>query len=86
VVINWENGKVKVEILHLQYFLSHTRRLMQDFEWKSFTHIYRELKHKADQLSKEALECCVGSFYVQNSSMVKSHRAWSFTFNLICTT
>jgi hypothetical protein len=42
-----------------------TKHLIQEFEWSYFFHIYQKLNQNVDPLSIEALECCDGSFVVQ---------------------
>jgi hypothetical protein len=55
-------------------------RLIQEFEWSSFSHIYRELNKKANQLSKEALECYDGSFIAKEFYDGKEIESLEFHF------
>ena len=55
LTIDWENGQLQINALHLQHLLRAIRSQMENFESISFQHIYRELNEEADKLSKEAL-------------------------------
>jgi len=43
LVIDWDNKKNIVEIVHLNHLLEVVRKEIQMFKWTSFTHVYREL-------------------------------------------
>jgi ribonuclease HI len=62
LVIEWAQGRVNIQNIHLSNILRDIRLTFQDFEWLSFHHIPRELNSKADELSKEALELHSGTY------------------------
>jgi ribonuclease HI len=55
LLIDWENGKSIIYNLDLGPILDRIMEKKLIFEEVSFSHVYREFKHKDDQLSKEAL-------------------------------
>ena len=56
------NGKNDVQAMLLNSLLQQICESIQMFECASFTHIYKELNAKADQLSKEVLAVLDGTF------------------------
>jgi hypothetical protein len=52
-------------VVKLHPLLNHIQNTMDEFEWSSYNHVYRELNKIADGLSKEVLELDPGSFIVQ---------------------
>lgn len=55
VVINWISGEASVSSLELHHWFFNTRRLMNDFTFLSFNHIFRKLNIEADALSKREI-------------------------------
>ena len=55
MTIYWENGKMQINIPHIQHLLRQIRDQIQNFDTISFQHIYKEINVEADKLSKEAL-------------------------------
>jgi len=45
--------------------LFHIHSYIDEFEWNSFSHIYREVNLEADELSKEVLTLDVGALISQ---------------------
>jgi len=66
-VIDWEINKASVASVGLAHILKELKHQINNFEWLSFHHIYRELNEVADKISKEALLLPKGSFiYYEN--------------------
>lgn len=55
IVVEWENGKFRLENLIFVPLLGRIREVRAKFSPLSFQHVYREHNYKADQLSKEIL-------------------------------
>ena len=55
VIIKWALEDAHVKYLELQHWLTSTKRVMKQFYFKTFNHIYREMNVKIDSLSKREL-------------------------------
>lgn len=54
---------------------------LEKFQQSEFVHIYRELNVKADELSKEALQMQVGTFYFLEFVDMEEVDAMAFHFH-----
>ena len=48
VIIEWLNGKAKLDVCYSEGWKKHTKDLFKNFESLSFHHIYREFNRKVD--------------------------------------
>ena len=78
VVINWENYKCNIENIILQHILLQIWESLQQFQWTNFTHIYKELNTKVDEISLEALSMHLGTFYFVEFITWKEIEAMAF--------
>jgi ribonuclease HI len=58
LVINQVTGKFKVNNVLLQELHKEVIKLTQNFDYISFTHVYRDKNKRADELSNLGLEVC----------------------------
>ena len=64
IIVEWFAGKMKLEAVHLTQWMDRILELKRQFLEISIQHIYREINHEADLLSKQALEGPIGQFLV----------------------
>ena len=60
VIINWAKGSAALSPPELVHWCRETKKLANNFQDLSFTHIYREHNKTADHLSKKALSFSQG--------------------------
>ena len=65
LLIDWENGKCRPTHLALGPIVPRVLEVKLQFEFISFSHIYREFNSKADTLSKDALSLQEGTLLAQ---------------------
>ena len=64
VIVEWFKGIFHLESVHLTFWMDRILQLKRQFSVISIQHVYREINHGADLLSKQALEGPVGNFLV----------------------
>ena len=65
MIIDWVNGKSRLQVMILILWKQKIRELIVLFENISFKHVYSEFNHLADQLFKEALRIEEGHIQYQ---------------------
>jgi len=66
VVINWAKGIQDCHIMRLNPILEEVHRIINEFEYVMFSHVYRELNRSVNFLSKEAARIQQGSWQIEN--------------------
>jgi ribonuclease HI len=66
VVVDWINSVSACQIRRPRPLMRQVRDFIDNLEWFSCKHIFRELNEKADKLSKVALSLDVGAFILQD--------------------
>ena len=64
-VINWVNGKFRIQNLELSQVLMEVNRLLDFFELVDLKHIYRERNSHADALEKAGVIMTEGLWYIK---------------------
>jgi ribonuclease HI len=65
VIINWVEGKFKLQILELEHWKRRIGLLKQQFGFISFSHIYRHHNSEADSLSKKAVHISTRTLLIE---------------------
>jgi hypothetical protein len=65
MLIDWENNKCRIENMLLVPTMNQVLEVKCNFYDLSFTHIYKELNTKVDQLSEEVMLLQEGFLYEQ---------------------
>lgn len=66
VVINWAKGTHDCHIMRLIPILEEVHRIINEFDYVMFSHVYRELNRSVDLLSKEATQIQQGCWQVES--------------------
>ena len=65
VIMEWATEARSINVLHLLAWLKKTLLSICSFKSISFSHIYREQNHLADNISNKALLAVEGSFFFE---------------------
>jgi ribonuclease HI len=63
--IDWIKGETKLNCLYLSPWQERIRNMQDKFESISFMHVHRNFNIVVDQLSKQALNCTPGWFFIE---------------------
>ena len=65
MVVDWVNNKIQIKAPRLHQLLKAIRRILNFFSVLNITHVYRDLKTKADTMSKLALLLAPGEMAIE---------------------
>jgi hypothetical protein len=65
VVMKWVNKKIQVQVVWLQPLLRKIQAFLDELEWFSCAHIYKDMNFNDNQLSKDTLLLNQGAFILQ---------------------
>ena len=63
--IDWIKGETKLNCLYLSHWKERIKNMQDKFESISFMHVHRNFNIVVDQLSKQALNCTHGWFFIE---------------------